>query len=348
MKYEIARGRIKKAIAEFERLKYVWREPDYEKLVLNYLVMLYDKDKNYIDEMRTLNTIKEVFGLQDKNLDRNIKRKMTDLYFDLFVEGKADVYSPIQYLGLFEEFKWLLPKGKKGLEVAQAVSDRLVGVDLLDKASGLLSNQITSNNLEAEDKLRVGARLALVYLLDGQPELAIEALDDTEELHIKNKNLYIQRKLVRARALSDMGKSKQAISLIKNNLEKDAVILRSEIYWDAKNWEEAANTIRSLIEKPKANEKISDEQAQYILDWITALKMSNRTGVIARVRYKFLPHFENSKYYSAFHLLTNDLRDDNINMQSIKTMVDDATRFGAFVKSYYEKIKSEGLKDSLE
>lgn len=348
MKYEMARGKIKNAIVEFERLKYIWREPKYEKLVLNYLAMLYDKDKSYIEELRILDNIKNIFGAKDPELEESTLKRMKSLYFDLFVEGKADVYSPIQYLGLFEEFKWLLPAGKKGLEVAQAVSDRLVGVDLLDKAADLLKEQITISQAEGEDKLRFGARLALVYLLDNHPDLAIEALDDTEELNIENKNLYIQRKLIRARSLADLGKTEKAIAMIKNNKERDAVVLKSEIYWDAKNWDEAANTIRDLIEKPEQNSKISDEQAQYILDWITALKMSGRSGVIAKIRYKFLPYFNNTKYFTEFNLLTGDLKDDNINMKSISSLVDNATRFGAFVRNYYDKIKKEGLSQTLQ
>ena len=56
----------------------------------------------------------------------------------LFVEDKADSMSPITAIALYDEFRELTPPGKKGAEMVRRLADRLVDVDLLDRAAELL------------------------------------------------------------------------------------------------------------------------------------------------------------------------------------------------------------------
>lgn len=81
----------------------------------------------------------------------------------------------------------------------------------------------------------------------------------------------------------------------------------------------------------------------YILDWATALKKSGKETVIVRLRNKFMPYFQNTKYYSVFNILTNSLRDDKIDINDINRVVNDISAFSNFAKIYTNSLKSGNL-----
>src|SRR3546814_15763190 len=70
----------------------------------------------------------------------------------------------------------LTPAGPEGDRIIAGLADRLVEVDLLDRAAELLEGQVRYR-LQGADKARIGARLALVQLLNRNPEASLAALD---------------------------------------------------------------------------------------------------------------------------------------------------------------------------
>src|SRR3546814_8889625 len=86
--------------------------------------------------------------------------------------------TPRQARALYDEFRELTPVGKAGDRIIEGLADRLVRVDLLDRAARLLDRQVKFR-LQGVEKARVGARLAVIHLIDRQPDSAISALDES-------------------------------------------------------------------------------------------------------------------------------------------------------------------------
>jgi hypothetical protein len=121
------------------------------------------------------------------------------------------------------------------------LADRLVAVDLLDQAAELLQYQV-DHRLEGSARAQVAAKLATVYLTNHKPDLAIDALRSTRIADLSGE-LRQQRLLLEARAQSDVGRHDLALDIVSNVSGREAVRLRSDIYWAARRWRESAEQI---------------------------------------------------------------------------------------------------------
>jgi hypothetical protein len=121
------------------------------------------------------------------------------------------------------------------------LADRLVAVDLLDQAGELLQYQI-DHRLEGAARAQVAARLAMVYLMNRKPDRAIAALRTTRLADLAGE-LRQQRLLLEARAQGDIGRRDLALDIIANINGREAIRLRSDIYWSARRWRESSEQI---------------------------------------------------------------------------------------------------------
>ena len=65
---------------------------------------------------------------------------------------------PLTALALYDEYRELTPAGSEGDEMIGRLADRLVGVDLLDRAVALLDHQIKFR-LKGEKRVEVRTKL---------------------------------------------------------------------------------------------------------------------------------------------------------------------------------------------
>ena len=335
---------VKKAISELEKLKFTWNEPEFKSALYKELAKLYIKDKNYHQALSTLNDA----YLDDITKDKNeIESQMISLFEDIFIHNQADDIPSIKSLALFNDFEWLAKKSKKHNDIVQRFADRLVAVDLLPRADILLTNLLNNKKVTLVEKSSIGTRLAVVKLFSGKANDAITILDETEIYGIPT-TLQNHRRIIRAKALEKQGHIEEALDLLTNDNSKNAILLKSEFYWNANRWGEAADTIKLLVKKPAKNKPLSDEQIVYILDWATALKRSGKETVLVRVKNKFAKYFINTKYYSAFSVLTDTLEKDKIDFAAINKTINDIKAFSNFTKIYNNALISEGFKEAVE
>ena len=163
------------------------------------------------------------------------------LFAQLFLSPKGDDLPPVDALGMFYEYRELTPIGRRGDEMIRRLADRLVAVDLLDQAAELLQYQV-DKRLEGAARAQVAARLAMVYLTNRKPDRAISALRTTRIADLSGE-LRQQRLLLEARAQSDVGRHDLALDIISNITGREAIRLRSDIYWASRRWREASEQI---------------------------------------------------------------------------------------------------------
>ncbi len=162
-KKEIARP---DAIAAIDRLRYAWRGDDFEIMVLRKLADLYAEDSDYRMAFETLQRIPA--GFPDTPAARDATAQMQKTFADIFLGPTADTLPPLTALALYDEFKELTPAGAQGDAIVRKLADRLVSVDLLDRAGNLLDEQVKTR-LSGIDQARVATQLALVRLMDNRP-----------------------------------------------------------------------------------------------------------------------------------------------------------------------------------
>ncbi len=335
---------LDKVISEFERLRYAWGEPKFKLKLLDKLASVYARNKDYYNALKTY---RETLTIANRNQREEIINKMVKLFEDVYLNNRADDMQPLKALAMYQDFEWLAPKSPQYSTIVQKLADRLVAVDLLGRASDILKEQLRFVNLEDIQKAQIGTRLALIYLFQSDNVAALEILDKTETKDLP-QSLSQYRKIIRAKALSSLNRNEEALELLEEDTSKNALLLKSDIYWKANRWDKAADTLKYLIEKPVKDKPLTEEQINYILDWATALKKAGRETVIVRLRNKFLPYFAKTPYYSTFNVLTNNLEADKIDLQAINQAVNDIAAYSNFSKLYNKSLRDNTLAKPVE
>ena len=224
---------------ELETLSAIWRGDSIEIKTLLKLAQIYAETARYGE---SLGAIKTATRLQpNSELSRQGQDVAAALFAQLFLSPKGEDMKPIDALAMFYEYRELTPIGRRGDEMIRRLADRLVAVDLLDQAAELLQYQV-DKRLEGAARAQVAARLAMVYLTNRKPDRAIAALRTTRIADLSGE-LRQQRLLLEARAQSDVGRHDLALDIISNITGREAIRLRSDIYWASRQWREASEQI---------------------------------------------------------------------------------------------------------
>ena len=230
------------ALRDLETSSMLWRGDGIEVMNLQMLARLYATKGRYSEAFVAA---RNATRLQPNS---NISRKMQDeasaLFEQIFNGSKGDELPPVEALAMFYEFRELTPIGRRGDEMIRRLADRLAGVDLLDQATELLQYQI-DHRLEGAARAQVATRLAMVYLMNRKPDRAVAALRTTRIADLAGE-LRQQRLLLEARAQSDIGRHDLALDIISNVGGREAIRLRSDIYWAARRWRESSEQIELL------------------------------------------------------------------------------------------------------
>jgi tetratricopeptide (TPR) repeat protein len=219
------------ALRELELLSMMWRGDAIEVKTQLALARIYSDTGHYAD---VFSAARVATRLQpNSEAARQGQDAASALFAQLFLGPKGDELPPIDALGMFYENRELTPIGRRGDEMIRRLADRLVAVDLLDQAAELLQYQV-DKRLEGAARAQVAARLAMVYLMNRKPDRAITALRSTRIADLSGE-LRQQRLLLEARAQSDVGRHDLALDIISNISGREAIRLRSDIYW-ADRW----------------------------------------------------------------------------------------------------------------
>jgi len=131
------------------------------------------------------------------------------------------------------------------------------------------------------------------------------------------------------------------LDVLKDDFSPNALRYKFEIYWNSMDWDNASNTIRYLIQEPVKGKPLSTEQINYILDWATSLKKAGKETVLVRLRNKFMPYFKDTPYYSTFNVLTSRLENEEVNINHIRSVINDLQNFNNFARFYIHSLEEK-------
>src|SRR3990172_11399213 len=107
--------------------------------------------------------------------------------------------------------------------MVRTFADRLVAMAPLPRAAALLEAQV-KQRLSGIDKARVGARLAVIQLLDSNASGALHALKISDiAQEAMPLALAAERRLLEARALFGLGRIGEALALLDGDGRKEAL-----------------------------------------------------------------------------------------------------------------------------
>lgn len=299
----LAAGKMAPTVAakQMETMRFAWRG---DALELSNLRRIGEVHAIAGDYPSAFNTMRDTISkFPDTEEARQIAADMTRTFTELFgVDGAAKM-PPLEALALYEQYRELTPPGPDGDRIIRKLAERMVEIDLLDRAAGLLDHQVQYRLIGLE-KAQVGTRLSALRLLDGQPELALAALDKSATAEI-TPELAEERKLLRARALSQLGRGAEAVQLLAADQSTNANLLRIDIATRGKQWRAAAQALGDVIGAPPAAGAILDaKQSDLVVQRAIALSLSQDNAGMEALRRDFGPAMEKSRDSAAFRLLT--------------------------------------------
>ena len=224
------------AARQMEGLKWRWRGDQTELAVIRSLGELYLSQGLYREALTALKAAgPRIIGLPG---GEQLKLDLDNAFRAMFLEGAADGLQPVQALALFFDFRELTPAGADGDEMVRRLARRLVDVDLLEQAAELLKYQ-ADNRLDGVAKAQVSTNLAAVYLMNRQPEKALQAIWASRTTLLPTP-MQIERRALEARALTELGRYDHALEILGTDNNPAARDVRAEILWKQQSWGPAA------------------------------------------------------------------------------------------------------------
>ena len=302
---------------------------------MRHLGDLYLAENDYRNGLSALRTDATYFAGNDAS--KEITEQMADAFTDLYLKGEADKLKPVTALALYDEFRELTPAGQDGDDIIQKLADRLVNVDLLHRAAQLLEHQIRFR-LQAVPKARVGAKLALIQLLDQNPEGAIAALKSSEFPQLP-RDVSDDRRRIRAKASFELGRRSEAISLLAGDVSHEADLLKVDIYWHSEDWAQAARILQRLAgTPPNENTVYDEEQARIVLNLAVGLQLNNDRDGLKQLRALYGPAMEVSPLRDALDFIARSSVGGATDLQTITQQISEVDQFESFLANYRARL----------
>ncbi|MBI1778643.1 MAG: tetratricopeptide repeat protein [Proteobacteria bacterium] len=338
----LARGKVTRAdaIQKLDSLRFGWRGDNVELELLRRLGTLYLEEGDYRNGLTVLKQAASSFP--EGPTTRQITETMTGAFKKLFLDGAATALPPLVALALYDDFRELTPPGNDGNEMIRKLADRLVSVELLDRAGGLLDRQVRVR-LQGVDKARVGAQLAVIRLLDRKPDAALKAIDDSGADGVPAE-LARERAQLKARALLELERPDEALRLLAADDSREADLLRADITFRSQKWKEAAQVYARLVGSvDPSTARLDGPMGNLVLNWAIALSMANDQATLATVRQRFASAMERGPLREAFGLITNPSEGALNDFTTITRRFQELDRYQSFLSSYRERLKNEQL-----
>jgi tetratricopeptide (TPR) repeat protein len=317
------------ALRDLETLAVTWRGDGLEVKTLVMLARIYSEVGRYSEAFGAIRTATKLQPNSDAS--RQGQDAAAALFLQLFLGPKGDDLPPVDALAMFYEFRELTPIGRRGDEMIRRLADRLVAVDLLDQAAELLQYQI-DKRLEGAARAQVAARLAMVYLTNRKPDRAITALRSTRIGDLSGE-LRQQRLLLEARAQSDVGRHDLALDIISNIAGREAIRLRSDIYWAARRWREASEQIELYYaDRWRDFKPLNTVEKGDVIRAVVGYALAEDAIGLARFREKFAPLMSGESDRAAFETASKPATANSAEFAQIAKMAASVDTLDGFLR----------------
>lgn len=287
------------ALKELETLSMTWRGDAIEVKTLQMLSQLYSENGRYRDALTAARTATKL--QPNAEASRQAQDLASDLFTQIFLGPKGDELPPVEALGMFYEFRELTPIGRRGDELIRRLADRLASIDLLDQAAELLQYQV-DHRLEGAARAQVAARLAMIYLANRKPDMAITALRASRISDLSGE-LRQQRLLLEARAQSDVGRHDLALDIVSNVSGREVLRLRSDIFWAGRRWRESAEQIELYYgDRFRDFKPLNTVEKSDIIRAAVGYALADDSIGLSRFREKYAPLMSESADRLAFDI----------------------------------------------
>ena len=330
------------AMDQFEKLRIIWRGDDLEQSLLIALGQLYVNHNKYWKGMKTWEELLQYYPESPYAVESY--RRLSDTMRHLYLDGGSNDMRPLRALALYNEFQELTPLGADGNKMLQNLVDTLVKVDLLEQAAARLETQV-KYRLNGEERSLIGARLALIQLLNREPKAALETLQ-TSRVDDVPAALSLQRNRIAAQALLELEKPDQALVMIDGDYSSEGEALRMQAYWDKDDWANVIDIVELML---RAREDFSapftEAEGQHLIKLALAYLFLGEHSQLGYLRDAYAPLMEDNPYKEEFLYIAQDkVAVNNENFQNVLTAIGTAQ---SFISTMRERLQNSLLSETI-
>lgn len=335
-----AGGDKEQIIDRLEKLRLNWHGDSLELQILSILGELYTEKKDYVNAMRVWNN--GVQGFKNTSVAIDMANKMSETFIMIFSEGAiADKLPPLEALAIYYEYRAYMPSGTAGSEMTDRLAEKLISVDLLDQAVGVLDRQMKTQ-AEKEQRSQIGAKIAAIHLMNNQPQKALLTLQDS--VYGGNSALLrLLRNRLTAEAMADSDKTDIALQTLNLDDSADAERIRISIYWKVKNWEKLTTSIENILKlRPDITAPITVDESEYLIKLALAYMFENNKEQIHYLRDYFTPLMVNNPNFKVFEYVTAD--DITPTSRNFDEVLKSLSNTRSFIAGYKARINIGAIK----
>lgn len=209
---------------------------------------------------------------------------------------------PLNAASFYDAHPEFLPEDEAGIRSVLILADRLVALDLVDRASAVLRDALARLSDPAARR-PVSAKLAAIRLAEGDASGALAVLDAAAE----GDGQDIDRAILRGRALARAGNTRVAEGLL-SELGADGAEALAEIRAAAQDWQGAASAMMLHMEAkiPPAPEALTPTMRRDVARAAAFAAMANDTAALAQLRETYGARMQGGPLAEAFTLLTSE------------------------------------------
>lgn len=301
----------KDALPRLERIRFAWRGDELE-LDINRTL-----GETYIaagEEEKGMNILRSAAEMAPSRTARApIVKTMAEAFKTLFLKqtGEDATLKPLEALAVYEEFKELLPAGDDGDVIIGTIADKLVSVDLLSRAVSLLDERMTQNLAPAK-RPRWALKAAAISLMNRKPADALRFLAKVPAADFDAAGLGQRAGLIKARALADLKRTKEAMALLDtlDGTDPEIIRLKADTGWRGQQWSYAAAALNQLLglETIADGTALTTDQSRLILNAAIATNLSGDAAALETLREKYDAVMRSSPLYKSFQVVTRPIR----------------------------------------
>lgn len=323
-----------------ENLAVAWRGDNTEVQTRTLMGDLYVADGRFKDALLALKGV--VIAQPDHPMANDVSDQMQAVFTDLFLNGEADNLPAIDALSLFYDFRELTPVGRRGDEMVRRLADRLVEIDLLDQAADLLEHQV-ENRLTGTAKAQIAADLALIYLMDYRPGEAVATLQRSRLSQVP-MSIERVRRIIEARALSELGRHELALEMLRNIDGSDAAAVRADVLWNAERWQEAGEVIEQTLGQ-RWNDRVplDDDEMHQVLRSAIAFSFADDEYALDRLRARFDAKMSDGVFASAFDVVTAPIETHGSAFRDVARSIAGLNTLNRFLTDYRTTFASQPI-----
>ena len=327
-----------KAIDRLEGLRYTWRGDELEAAINFALGKLYIQNGKYF---KGFDILRDAITMDpDSDVGRDIGTFMRTQFIAVLMQDKK--ITPVESAELYEDFPELIPPGADGDRLGQRIAERLVDGDMLGRAAAILQKQV-DHTLQGEEKARIAARLADIYLLDKEAKMALQAAQVAEQSYNQlpgdpAKKAAHHAQLQQARSLAQGGKADDALTMLeKFPPDPEMNALRADIAWTAGLWDKAAAALQDMIidEIQDPNAPLTQGQADIILNRAVALNLSGNRVALANLHARYADAMSRTSRGKLFDIVARPRESALLSdKETLNAIVNEVDIYKGFLDSY--------------